>query len=301
MRAHRGADLVGRLTRWLPSRRWQATHWLGKLLVPRRPFVGRFRGGLLEVRPEESASASAFFTGFYEREVTAWSLELMRTSPPPLVVDVGANFGYYPLLFGLGCGSQSLAYEPDPENRQWLANNVALNPGVECEVVPAAVGDRDGGVVAFSPARAGRSLWARVREGGAEPRVGEGTAVPLVTLDAELSRRGLAEVPLVLVDVEGFEDRVVAGMSAGIADRRYGAVLVEFHPYAFADSRKAAESIAGVFRAAGYSARRFRPYRPTHPDRDRRFFRLDWEGDMLRPFDALALGEWEHFLFTREH
>src|SRR5947207_5273174 len=82
----RRAEWVARLSRALPCRRWQAAHWLRRLLrVPHSPFVGRFRGGYLEVHPDEIASTSAYFLGFYEREVTIWALQQIQEKPPSLI------------------------------------------------------------------------------------------------------------------------------------------------------------------------------------------------------------------------
>ena len=233
MRAHFGAGLLGRLTRALPSRRFQAAHWLGKLIMPRRPFVGRFHSGLLEVHPGEVASLSAFLTGFYEREVTIWCSDLIRTRPPELVVDVGANFGYYPLLFGLLSGgrTRSIAFEPDPTNFAWLSRNVALNPGLSVTAVREAVGDADGGSVRFETAKEGHNLWSRVEGPGANEHAAGIIDVPTTTLDGYLDRGGIADVPLTLIDVEGYEARVVRGMARGIERGRYKTVVVEFHPW----------------------------------------------------------------------
>ncbi|HSQ56285.1 MAG TPA: hypothetical protein VLM40_11145, partial [Gemmata sp.] len=74
--------------------------------------------------------------------------------------------------------------------------------------------------------------------------------------------------------------------------------IIEFHKRAFSEPETAATGIADVFRASGYTAERFQPYRPLHTDKDRHFFRLEWERSMLGPFDTANLSEWEHFLFT---
>lgn len=288
-REHLGAGLLGRITRALPCRRWQAAHWLGKLLLPRGPFVGRFRGGRIEVRPAEVASAAAFYTGHYERELTAWCLRTLRTARPDLVVDVGANFGYYPLLFGLESRGRcrSVAFEPDPSNFDWLSRNLALNPSVRCEAVRAACGASDGGTIPFAASTPGRSLWSGP---------GGSSEVPCVALDAHLDRLGVGRVPVTLIDVEGHELAAVAGMTRGIAARRYAAVVVEFHRWAFPDPAAAVGELAGRFLAAGYSARRFRPGAGTG-DHDPAYYRLRWSGAMLAPLSAEGLSDWEHFLF----
>lgn len=302
MRTHIGAGIVGHLTRRLPSRRWQVAYWLGKVLAPERPFVGRFHGGLLEVHPGEIASMSAFYTGFYEREVTLWCLEQIRTRPPSLVVDVGANFGYYPLLFGLLSGGKtaSIAFEPEPSNFAWLARNLALNPGLEVAAVQEVVGDADGETVAFEAAEEGRNLWARVRE--ADPADHEATTVdvPTTTLDGYLDRRGIAEVPLTMIDVEGYESRVVRGMRRGIAERRYGAVMLEFHPRSFADPSGEIERMAEGFLAAGYTGARFRHHAGPNKDKDASYYRLRWDESYLAPLTFDELTSWEHYLFLAD-
>src|SRR5690242_17951527 len=136
MRKHVGAGLVGSISRSLPFRRWQSSYWLGKLLACGEPFIGSFRGGLIEVYPGDIATMQTFYLGFFEREVTMLCLEEIRRGAPDLIVDVGANFGYYPLLFGLEtCGhTKTIAFEPDPVNVDRLRRNVALNPGMDVTI-----------------------------------------------------------------------------------------------------------------------------------------------------------------------
>lgn len=300
MRAHFGAGLLGRLTRAMPSRRFQAAHWLGKLLLPRRPFAGRFRGGRLEVHPGEVASMSAFLTGFYEREVTMWCSELIRTRPPALLVDVGANFGYYPLLFGLLSGgrTRSIAFEPDPSNFAWLSRNLALNSGLNVTAVMEAVGDVDGGSVPFETAKEGHNLWSRVKGPGANEHAAGTVDVPTTTLDGYLDRHGVADVPLTLIDVEGYESKVVRGMARGIAGGRYKAVVVEFHPWAFADPSAEIKAIADRFLAAGYTGHRFRHSGGPDADKDPGYYRLSQSESVLGPLTFDGLSSWEHYLFA---
>ena len=301
MKPHYGAGVVGHISRRLPSRRWQASYWLGKILGSRAPFVGRFHDGLIEVHPDEVASCASFFVGFYEREVTIWCRELLRRDPPDLVVDVGANFGYYPLLFGLLTGgkTRSIAFEPDPSNFQWLARNVALNPGLDVTTVASAVGSLDDAAVAFATPEPGRSLWAKVAsEGAGGGRVGGTVDVPVTTLDTDLDRRGIGRVPLTLIDVEGFEGEVLEGMARGLAEHRYQRVLVEFHPWAF--EADALERIARRVVDAGYRGYRFRHLETPVPDKDPSYFRLRYDDSILGPLTFDRMTDWEHFLFEAE-
>lgn len=300
MRTQFCANIVGSLTRSLPLRRWQAAHWLGKALVPRKPFLGRFCGGLIEVRPGEIASSAAFFTGFYEREVTIWALNQIRKVPPSLVVDVGANFGYYPLLFGLRTDgkTRSIAFEPDPENFAWLSRNLELNPSIHVTPVQAAVSDADGQTLEFLASRSGENLWARVADRGSDSSGSEKIEVPTITLDGYLDSQGVSSVPITLIDVEGYESQVLKGMIRGIAARRYEQVMVEFHPWAFPDPTAEAARIADLFLASGYRGYRFRHFSGQYCDKSGSYYRLDWSDSILGPLTFDEMGSWEHYLFV---
>jgi FkbM family methyltransferase len=302
MRPHVGAAMVGHISRRLPCRRWQASHWLGKLLATPKAFVGRFHDGLIEVHSSEVASCASFYLGFYEREVTIWCRELIERDPPALVVDVGANFGYYPLLFGLLTGgkTRAIAFEPDPPNARWLGRNVALNPALDVTTIASAVGNRDDAAVAFATAREGHSLWARVaHEGTVDEHTAETLDVPVTTLDTYLDRQAIDEVPLTMIDVEGFEGEVLEGMSRGLEAHRYRRVLVEFHPWAFA-ATDALERIARHVTDAGYRGYRFRHLDVPDPDKDRSYYRLRYDDSILGPLTFDHLTTWEHFLFEAE-
>ncbi len=299
MNEHYGAALAGGISRRLPCRRWQAAYWLGKFLVPRSPFLGRFHDGLIEVHPGEVASCSSFFLGFYEREVTLWCQDLIRRDPPALVVDVGANFGYYPLLFGLLSGGtiRSIAFEPEPSNRRWLERNIALNPGLDIQVVASAVGSTDDALVAFATAKDGHNLWAQVErgvdDGGHKNAVID---VPVTRLDTYLDRQGIDRVPLTMIDVEGYEDEVLEGMSEGLKQHRYQRVMVEFHPWAF-EGADAMARVAQRLTEAGYRGFRFRHFTPPDLDKDRSYYQLHYEDSILGPLTFDDLTTWEHYLF----
>jgi len=272
--------------------------------MPRKPFIGRFHNGYLEIHPGEIASMNTFITGFYERDVTIWCREFLRSTQPKLMVDVGANFGYYPILFGLLSDGQceAIALEPDPVNAAWLERNLALNPSLRIAIVKAAAGDHDGGSVSFELSKQNHNLWSRVggiASAGNEHANGN-VYVPTVTVDAELDRRGVAEIPLTLIDVEGYEAKVIEGMSAGIARRRYRNVVVEYHSWAIADPVLGIREIVARFENAGYTGLRFQPHGDEATDKSRDYYRLDVSKAAPRPISYSGLTKWEHFLFSVE-
>ena len=299
MRPHFGAHVVGSISRRLPCRRWQSSYWLGKVLASREPFVGRFRGGAIEVHPGDVASMQTFYLGFFEREVTMLCLEELRRGAPELIVDVGANFGYYPLLFGLESGgrTQTIAFEPDPVNVERLRRNVALNPGVKVTIVPRAVSDVDDQIVQFDSAPDGHNVWSRVADvRGGEDHGWRRTQVETTRLDTYLDRLGVGRVPLTLIDVEGYEGKTIDGMSRGLSSQRYRKIMIEFHPWAFPSPRDV-ERIAMSIVDKGYRGFRIRHHASPQPDKSRSYYQVDFDPSILAPMTFDGLSSWEHFWF----
>jgi FkbM family methyltransferase len=194
--------------------------------------------------------------------------------------------------------TQSIAFEPDPGNFAWLSRNLALNPGLKVTAVQMAVGDADGQTVPFDTAKAGHNLWARVGGLGDNEHAASRIEVPTTTLDSYIDKQGISAVPITLIDVEGYELRVIEGMSKGIAARRYESVMVEFHPWAFQDASAEARRMADRFLSAGYAGYRFRHYSGSRSDKDADYYRQCWDGSLLAPATFDALSSWEHYLFV---
>ena len=179
----------------------------------------------------------------YEPEV--WASVMQHIKPGSRVIDVGAHYGLYAVAFGLrvGASGRVLAAEPDPENLRLLHQHIALN-GLQSvvTVVPAAMSDHAG-----TASLSMDSLQSHVSESGA-------LKIELQTLDAAT---GNGKWDLLLVDVEGHEEKVLRGAHALLGDpaRRPGMIVIEVHPYAWADLGTTADSLLSVLREHGYEVR----------------------------------------------
>lgn len=132
------------------------------------------------------------------------------------VVDVGANIGYYMLLFRRSVGSEGtiICIEPDEENLQELRRQIAGNSLLNVTVMPVAAGAVDGKAL-LEP-----GINARVREGGRE-----GREVALRRLDSLLQ----SPIDVLKIDVEGYEGFVLDGATEAL--RRWKpSVFLEVHP-----------------------------------------------------------------------
>jgi FkbM family methyltransferase len=143
------------------------------------------------------------------------------------VIDIGANYGYYTILFGALVGEAGHVYsvEPNPAALSKLHRSVDLNGlASRTTIVPAAAGAADGGeVLLYVPD--GEPKNARIvptsEPGSAD--AGAVHVVPRVTIDrcAAAAQR----IDFVKIDVEGAEEAVVAGMTQILMRDKPGLVL----------------------------------------------------------------------------
>jgi FkbM family methyltransferase len=182
----------------------------------RSPLVleRRFHGRRLAVDVSRSDTHRLLFLEgerfVLERELLAGMLE-----PGMHAVDVGANIGYYALIFSahVGPGGRVTCLEPEPDNLRELEQNVELNGLSYVRVLPFAAGRED------TSLRLKRGLNGMVsREGGDE-------AVMVKRLDGlELGR-----VDFIKIDVEGFECEVLRGATS-LIEEHGPSLFIEVHP-----------------------------------------------------------------------
>jgi FkbM family methyltransferase len=140
--------------------------------------------------------------------------------PAPVIIDAGANIGVASAWFVLRHpDARVLAVEPVAENFAWLQRNFGGDPGVE--LVHAALGARSGRAMM---ALAGNSAEHTLVSGGGE---GGDEAVDTRRLDELLAERGIDQVDLLKLDVEGSELDVLLGLGDRLASVR--AIVAEVH------------------------------------------------------------------------
>ena len=162
----------------------------------------------------------------YDPAAATWFAE--RIAPGDLCVNVGANVGVYVIQFAHwnGPGGRVVAFEPNPAARSILLRHVQMN-GLEprVDIVPAAVSDREGSSIFFASEDGdGMSRLATPNEKLA------GT-IPLTVTTTTLDERCPVPPKWLMIDVEGFEIRVLRG-ARRLLMLCAGAV-VELHPDAW--------------------------------------------------------------------
>lgn len=148
------------------------------------------------------------YTGVgFEPEATSVFRRLLR--PDDVIVDVGANFGWYTTLFAqLTPMGRVYAFEPVPETFGRLLETLALNEMSEkVTAVQAAVSDAIGTCSIFTFEK-GSGYASLSSLGEKSYRTVE---VPKLTLDEYLSDRGVSHVDFLKCDTEGSELMVLQG------------------------------------------------------------------------------------------
>lgn len=142
------------------------------------------------------------------------------------VIDVGAHIGLLslPMATAVGSSGSVVLLEPAPRSAECLRRTIASNGlDARARVIEAAVSDEDGLVEYFPGVN---SMMGTLVPGG---HVGAPQSVKSVSLD-HLLPPGMA-VDLVKIDAEGYEIKVLRGMTRVIAENRDIFVIAEFGPY----------------------------------------------------------------------
>jgi len=181
-------------------------------------------GHLLYVEPHDRAVGArlrrrgvwaAAETALCKREIT----------PGMRVLDVGANIGYFTLLFARSVGPTGhvYAFEPEPRNFELLQRNLARNGYTNVTALPKAVSRTSGSQRLYkSPDNLG------------DHRLAHGTAgrdsvdVSVIALDELLP--GDARVDFIKLDIQGAECAAVQGARQLITRSAPLCLITEFWP-----------------------------------------------------------------------
>lgn len=198
------------------------------------------------IYPGPRGSFSTYEAGFWGQvflfdEYEVASLDL---GPSPLVVDVGANVGFFSWRVKRSHPTARIvAFEPQGENFDRL-RRLFSDVGVGGETVDAACGDHEGPATLYL-----RNSFTHTVEPSMHPDLDSGSdSIKMVTLDGYMDGRGTDDaVALIKIDVEGAEVQVLRGAAKTLS--RAGAVVLEYH------SDQSLRDCSAILTAAGFACR----------------------------------------------
>jgi FkbM family methyltransferase len=203
---------------------WTNKGWRARLLHVRRAAGGRFatvavRHARLKVdlRDRGQLGQALYLTRTYEPEETAALTRLV--SAGSVVLDIGANIGYYTTLFAQRC-AHVYAIEPAPGNVRLLKHNTRQHRNVT--VIPTAISDREGtATLSLSDVNNGDHQLLN------DPSR-DHISVPVTTVDALMRRHNIARIDLIKIDIQGAEVAAFRGMQRTLAQNPNAVIVAEY-------------------------------------------------------------------------
>jgi FkbM family methyltransferase len=230
-----------------------------------------------------------YYTGVYvDRENTFLIRGYLR--PGDTFVDVGAHHGLHSVCAAVtvGPGGRVVSFEPNPQNYELLRAHLAINRLDNVSTHNMGLGERDAELTLnFSDPIRGSFLEN-------EPATGH-VVVPVRRGDDVLRGEAVRGRVLVKVDTEGFEHRVIRGMSEFLGGRDDVAVNVEVTDKWLRAAGSSQDELFAHMRELGFAPyaahlRRFGPaarrvrLEPMAGPRD------DWQYDVLFAKPAFLAG-----------
>jgi FkbM family methyltransferase len=180
--------------------------------------------------------------------------------PQSIVADVGANLGFYSLWFA-GRVNQVHAFEPAPEARAMLMENLAVNGTRNVSIVASACGDRQGAIDFFVADHHHRSSFDESWAGDRATKI----SIPVTSLDQYFADLGNNWPDFIKMDIEGGGTSALPGAARCLREKR-PLLLIESH------TPQEDGAISDVLRTYDYAAYRFETKawvqnrETTHPD-----------------------------------
>ena len=211
-------------------------------------------GLMMLVKPGDFISNEIIKTGSWEPEVTEKMISIAG-STKGLMVDVGANMGYFSLLWAaLDPGNRVVSIEPVQRNISIITANIRMN-GLDDRItlMPNAASNRRG-LASFDTAEeteTGHGGFSTTGSGGTN------NMVTTIMLDDYFDR-----IDLLKIDVEGADSLVLMGANRLLMDRRIGTILYEVNEPRCKALGIPIDSASDFLRAHGYQVELLVDYGP---------------------------------------
>jgi FkbM family methyltransferase len=224
-------------------------------------FVGRWKkGSALRQRPigasrmllraDQDSGRFLYFYGEYEPEECSYFQQALR--PTDICFDVGANVGFYTLLFSHQASKGEVhAFEPVESSWHILSTNVLVNNLMNVTVNRAAVGSCDAELEFTLASDPTYSSFVDTERRTAAARI----KVPVVSIDSYVENCGLSRVDCMKIDVEGAEYKVLTGAAGLLSDaqRRPRLVMLELHDPMLQRQGSSIDQVVQQMAAYGYA------------------------------------------------
>ena len=201
---------------------------------------------LMELDLQDWIAQHIFLTGQFEPDVSAVVKKLLRKGN--IVVDVGANIGYFSLLFSRCVGTKGHVYsfEPVPQLASALRRNADLNQFSQITLSNLALSDHDGEARFYVGPKDNSGLSSLRQPRGSSDVID----VQLVRFDGVFNHA--ENIALVKIDVEGAELAVLRGMVECLRNKR-PYILVEVTHQFLEEMGDSEQTLLAYLQGFGYN------------------------------------------------
>ena len=223
---------------------------INKASLQNKPFKKKLHNGqIINLKPHDHIQKTILWYGFYEKEsILTWEKFVKKDS---VVIDIGANIGYYTLVAAGKAESGAVhSFEPISENFLALQNNIRLNNLTNVIANNSGVSDMELSAPFFI------SADDNIGMSGLKPAEnfsGVSETKPIITLDNYAVKNNLQKIDLIKIDIEGNEMNALKGMTNIL--KKYKPILfievVNEHLIKFDTS---ADEVYSFLRSMGYEA-----------------------------------------------
>lgn len=187
----------------------------------------------------------------YENEISEFFINVL--DPGDVVIDVGANVGWFTILAATLVGPDGVveAFEPAPANVEKLKRNIQLNGFQNIRVRPLAVGDELCEVEFYlNPyGNGGHALWDMQKD---IPKNTPSAVMSVGKVRLDDFKLANKKPKLIKIDTEGHDFRVLKGATSLLLHCHPPFIVSELHQsglHAFGETQN---EFRGFMKAAGY-------------------------------------------------
>ena len=179
---------------------------------------------------DKGISTELFIERIREVESTKNLQRILRKGD--IVIDIGANIGYYALMEARLVAETGKVYacEPIPKSIELLKKSIEANHYANIEILNIALGDRNGTAEIYLSRN---SNWHSMSDLRTFEEMGK-MVVEVRTVDKLLEDTDFPN--FIRMDVEGYESKVIKGMENTMKNSKLTGLFIEIHPVLLSES-----------------------------------------------------------------
>lgn len=172
----------------------------------------------MNLLPGDSMHNSIALTGFYELSLTKIMKKLAYKNG--LLVDVGANYGYYTCLWlGVNCKNKVMAFEPSYNVFEGLENNISINSWENRSILEKMAAGEKNGTGGFTNSPKGETGLGSISKS-------QKNLIKIVKLDSYF-KNIKQKIRVLKIDTEGYDYFVLKGAEKLLAQGKIEHIFFE--------------------------------------------------------------------------